>query len=512
MARLACVDAPALPLQILLLRHPEWARLPAVVVDVDKPQGRVVWANRAAQRALVRPGMRYAAALSIEPGLRAGVVDEVECAAAAAKIVQRLQDFSPVIEPSVDEAGVFWLDASGLDGVFASLDDWVRRIVDSLRAAGLQAAAVVGFTRFGTYAVARQGQGARVLRSAEEERAAAGGVPLDRLRLAPRLRAALDRLGVRDVAALRRLPEGSLLERFGADGGRLQSFVEGRGAGEMLVAVRADEPVKSGFEVEPDAQPLDVPALLRRIEEHLGAACAELASRGAALRALELEVSLDDDFRAPGAPPLVHSIRPAAPTLDRAQILDLVRLRIEAVAFDAPVLGFAFEAVPARASRAQLELFAERPRRDLAAANRALARLRAEFGDGSVVRAVLRDAHLPEATFAWRPLLQLAAACPDRAEGAVRGTLVRRFLSTPHPLPRDHHEPDGWFAAGLAGGAVRRTFGPHVVSGGWWRRRRPRAAREVHRSYHFAETERGDVLWMFYDRARRRWFLQATVE
>ena len=59
--------------------------------------------------------------------------------------------------------------------------------------------------------------------------------------------------------------------------------------------------------------------------------------------------------------------------------------------------GFVLRADAVTATRQQLELFAEAPRRDLSVANRALARLRAEFGDEVVVRAVLRAAHLPEA-------------------------------------------------------------------------------------------------------------------
>jgi len=48
-------------------------------------------------------------------------------------------------------------------------------------------------------------------------------------------------------------------------------------------------------------------------------------------------------------------------------------------------------------------------------------------------------------------------------------------------------------------------MGPYVVSGGWW-------ASTVHREYYFIETRRGDLLWTFYDRKRRRWFLHGKVE
>ena len=46
--------------------------------------------------------------------------------------------------------------------------------------------------------------------------------------------------------------------------------------------------------------------------------------------------------------------------------------------------------------------------------------------------------------------------------------------------------------------------GPYIVSGGWW-------VREVHREYYFAETESGEILWIYYDKRRRSWFLHGEV-
>jgi hypothetical protein len=85
--------------------------------------------------------------------------------------------------------------------------------------------------------------------------------------------------------------------------------------------------------------------------------------------------------------------------------------------------------------------------------------------------------------------------------------LVRRLYDRPIALPpRSHHlRDDGWLIHGLPHGAVTRLVGPFVISGGWWRR-------PVHREYHFAETGRGDLLWVYFDRERRRWFLQGHVE
>src|SRR5690606_25078095 len=75
-ALLACIDLPAFPLQLLLQRHPDWADKPAVVVDLDKPQGIILWSNEHARSFRILPGMRYAAGLSLTKELRAGVVEE----------------------------------------------------------------------------------------------------------------------------------------------------------------------------------------------------------------------------------------------------------------------------------------------------------------------------------------------------------------------------------------------------------------------------------------------------
>ena len=117
--------------------------------------------------------------------------------------------------------------------------------------------------------------------------------------------------------------------------------------------------------------------------------------------------------------------------------------------------------------------------------------------------AELHDGHLPEARFGWRRCARLDPAAPDPAG---RATLLRRILTRPLALHDQRPGPDGWLAGGLEAGPVTALHGPYVISGGWW------AGDERHRDYHFAETRRGDVLWLFFDRRRRRWFLHGLVE
>jgi protein ImuB len=200
----------------------------------------------------------------------------------------------------------------------------------------------------------------------------------------------------------------------------------------------------------------------------------------------------------------VEQVRPAAPTRDVAQLIQLIRLRLEAIRkLPDGVVEVILIADGVAAPEEQKELFTEKPRRDLAAANRALARVRAELGNDTVMHARLREGHLPEGSFTWEALDGVKASRP---RDVAAGRLVRRIYTRPVPLPsRSRREPDGWMLRGLEQGPVVRVQGPYVVAGGWWNRK-------VQREYHFAETQKGDLLWVFYDRDRRRWFLQGRVE
>jgi protein ImuB len=478
---ICCVSLAAFPLQLLLRRYPEWAAYPVAVVAEDRPQGIILWVNEAARRAGVLPGLRYAAGRSLSADLRAGAVPPAEIAEAVTALTERLGRFTPEVEPSADEPGIFWLGASGLDRLYASLDDWARAIVADLDKAGFRATVVVGVTRFATYAVARAGEGVVVLESPARERAAAQQVQLDRLDLDPDLRDILSKLGMETVGALLSLPAGGLFERFGPEAYRLHRAASGD-LWTPLQPYRAEEQVRQSFLL--DHPETDATRLLFLVKRLLHPMLAALVVRGEALAALTLRFLLD------GGGWRDEEVRPAAPTLDTVQLLDLIRLRLEAAALPAGVVEVELTARGVPATPEQLRLFAERPRRDLDAANRALARVRATFGDGAVVRARLTDGHLPEASFRWEPLDRVIL--PRPREAALK-SLVRRIFARPVALPAP---PDR---------SSVTLHGPHIVSGGWW-------MREVHRDYYFAETRRGDLLWVFYDPHHRQWFLQGKVE
>lgn len=502
MGRLACVNIPAFPLQILLRCHPTWGDHPAAVVEEDRPQSPVVWVNDAARRTGILPGMRYATALSLAPALRAGTVSPAQVAGERDRLIERLRRFTPDVEPSAEEPGIFWLSLSGLERLYPSPARWAEAIRADLRGAGFHTIVVIGFTRFDTYAVARAScaipqasRATRVFDDPAEARAASMDAPLASLAIDPQTRDALSKLGVTTVGALLRLPDAGLLERFGAHAHRLHRAAAGR-LWSPLQPWAAREPVRRHLVL--DAPEIDTARCVFVLKRLLDPMLAALAARGETLAELCLRIRPErHGWQDAG-------IRPAAPTLDPVQLLELMRLRLEALQLPAGIAEVDLTARGVPAHHEQTRFFAEHPRRDLAAGNRALARLRAELGEDAVVRAQIRNGHLPEARVSWEPVTSLRV--PRPAPAAIR-TLVRRIFARPIPLPPAprHLRDDGWLILGAAYGAVEELVGPYVLSGGWW-------IREVTRAYHFAQTRNGSLLWVFYDGRRRRWFLHGQVE
>jgi len=494
MSRLACVEIRDFPLQLLLKREPGFPGRPAAVVEADRPQAKILWLNEQARACGILPGMRYAAGLALASDLCAGVVSPREIEEAVQQVTKGLRAFGPDVEPSEEDPGIFRIGSRGLDLLYPSLRLWAVRIRGALLEAGLRSTVVVGFRRFATYALARALPEPRawVLETPGEERSRLKRVPLARLRLPPDARDALLSLGVRTVGDLLRLPPAGLRERFGED--LLRVWHAARSDDDLpLEPAPAEEPLREEALLDDGEE--DVQRLLFLLKPMLDRLLQKLAARREALSSLTLELKLE---RASGR---VETLKPASPTLDGRQILDLILLRLSSLHLASGVIEVGMVAEGAKATTEQLGFFVT-SKRDPAAQKRAFARLRAEFGEEAIVRAGLREGHLPEASFEWLPLPELPAPKPR----LIRRTLVRRLRISPSPLPhRPRHEEDGWQLRGRDDASVDSLLGPYILSGGWWRG-------GITREYYFARTRHEEWLWVFRDANRRRWFLQGRVE
>lgn len=463
MSRPACVDVPALPLQLLLRRHPEWRERPAAVTSGDaagrssKSGARdpIVWVNRQAVRQGVRPGMTPAAAAAVCPDLRIGRILPAEIEAATSELAERLYRWSPVVEsatalrPSLagfGAVGSFWLRASGLSTLFGPLPDWVESVRNDLAALGFRSSVAVGFSRFGAFAAARARFGARIFEDPAEEREAAGQAPLVRFGLSDRTLSGLEQLGIRRLRDLLRLSGEGLGDRYGEEARQLHRLASGEIEVLASCVFRPDPPLERRALFDPPETESE--RLLFSVKRLLDDILDELRREGLAVLDLSYEMRREDG-RVTAA-----SVLPTAPSLDGLRLLSLLRLRLEAdsrAARSAPesiatesiatesidvsvgeaaeepsgVTAFVLRARAGLAASEPQNLFAfgdpnpNRPtdpddrgnavRRDRKQGAEALASIRAEFGEGSLVRIESREAHLPRARFRCEPISPAAA-------------------------------------------------------------------------------------------------------
>ena len=503
MDRLACVDLAAFPLQLLLQAQPGWARLPAAVVADDKPQGLVLYANTRARRLGVRPGQRYATALAIASDLQAGTVPPSHIDRQIRILSDRLRRYSPHVEPSADTPGVFWLDAQGLNRLYPSLHAWAQAVRLDLQRAGVRATVAVGFTRFGAYALAKCHQGTTVCDDAAEECAAVQRVPLVCVDLDPDVRERLLALGIQTIGEFLRLPADGIKQRFGAETDTLYQLAAGHRWAPLVPVPAVEAQERLAHFDAPEARADRLIFIVKRLLDSL---LATLVRQAHAVVELVLWMKLDDRTTR------TERVRPAASTLDTAQLLALVRLRLDALRLSAGIVTMRITAETCPATSEQRRLFPHYARRDPELADQAFARLRAEFGEKSVVYARLGSAHLPAAQFAWEPLEH----APLRASPAVvtMRPLVRRIYSQPLQLASGFGLQASGTPSEARAQATNSQFlipnsqfsaGPYIVSGGWWNG-------GVRRDYYFMPAENGNLWWVFFDHRRQRFFLQGCVE
>jgi protein ImuB len=492
MAPRGCISVDSLPLQILLRDHPSWAGEPVAVTREEKPQSPILALNRAAREKGLAPGMKYSSALSVVPDLRAREVPSERIEQARELIVRILFGFTPDVEPCPFDADAFWVSMDGLRSLFPSEAHWIERVCGALASEGFPARVAAGFTRFGTYAIARSKPCSMVFSTRAEEQALMGRSSIDILPLSPRHKSLLKKLEIRTVQRFLSLPAEQVARRLGKEAALLRRLIL---SDDRLPVRAAAVTEKASIRRRLDAPLVDAALLLPHIDELL----ALEARRAEAERFVISGVALI--LRTEDGEITTDLIRPAVPTLKTEVFRRLIELRLSARQLSSSgVQEIEIRSARTRPSRVQGELFTVR-RRDLEAGARAFAAIRARFGNTAVSSARLRDSHLPERSFSWepleRPVLPAPSAQPQgSAASSDHPAAVRRIFFEPKPVRVD--------SAGF-----RSMVGPFSVSGSWWGSPGREAA--FLRHYYFAASSRG-IAWLFVDRlAGSRW-IQGEVD
>lgn len=508
-ARMACIEVYRYLLQILLVRRQDWESLPCVVVTEDLPGGTILDASREARNGGVRVGMRFAAALSLVPHLRAGTVSSPEQERADQAILKALNRLSPAVESFRSDPGVFWVGTEGMQRIFAAPGDWGSACREEVLKAGFRCRVAMGWTRAGTYAAAKAGgaRGVRIFTSREEEDAALDAAPLTLLPFTPRDREQLLDLGIETIGAFRLLPAGSIRRRFGPAVREVHQFLH----------APVELPVISAEPEREKTYGTACPYPLRKREEL--AFCLEALLRQAApdlQRYAESIAGVKLEFHTENGGSTSREVRPARPTRDLAFLEKLINLRLEGLDLGMePHNGVVrcalhVETVPISVRQGSL-LHARGDNGDRVVSTISL--LRAHFGNGAVGRLALEEGFIPEEIVAWS-----IAECAPPVQGGIprermrsERVLVRRVLN--EPVPIRVHKKGGSVAAVLwerAGGSSRsmrvvRSLGPYVLSGRWW-------AVGYDREYYYLELQEGPMLWVYRNTREGSWVLQGTVE
>jgi DNA polymerase-4/protein ImuB len=210
-------------LRLELVRSPELDRTSVALLSEGENTRRTIWqVSERAHEAGVRPGQRVSQAVSLCPSLTLLEPDPAHYDAATDILLETLTEISPVVEPA--GRGRMFLGMDGLDRLFGSPRRQIERTLRALFGifpAPLVAAFRAGMApgRFGAWVAATSARsGEPVIVPEHELSAFLGRCPVRVLQVDPRMIERLERLGVDTLAALRSLPEPSLVAQFGQAG------------------------------------------------------------------------------------------------------------------------------------------------------------------------------------------------------------------------------------------------------------------------------------------------------
>ena len=489
--------------------------------------------NPAARIGGVEPGLSLSDARAVLPGLKVVDANRDEDRACLSHVLAWARRYTPwAALDGLDERGGagLWLDVTGCAHLFGGEAALLKELGSRLEKLGFSNRLGVAETPGAAWALAhcRAAENAPEVLSNGAQRAGLADMPVSGLRLSPRTRETLSRLGVRTLADVMALPRAQMTRRFGSEVClRLDQFMG-----------CVDEPLSPEMErlpyvarmafPEPIGRTEDVEAALQNLLKHL---CERMGKERQGARRLTAEL-----FRVNNT---VERIAIGTGQAVRApdHLFRLFREKLNGV--DA---GFGIEFVlltvtatdPLAQGQAYMPSVGGTDKTSAISTGRDLAllvdRLEGRLGIGRVVRPCRQDSHIPERAIRFvRPLNppQAGVSQADERERRIwHGEInpLRPGSRPVHLLPKPEAvtpvAADGGLSKGipLPGFEWRRSFyrliaaeGPERIAGAWWRGALPPDRSHDGESY-FAlcedggavrdywrvESEAGVRFWLFY--------------
>ncbi len=495
MAPIICIRIPDFGLQILARRLNRGSDLPLITVREDRPAARVTACNAAAVSRGVRPGMRYAQALSLDRTIRAGVVTPEERKREMDEVEALLYEIVPTVERSRFEEGLFWIPT---DGITQYVEQRYHRqpelvLKEKVESSGRRVCVASAHSRIaGTVATA-----ARHTLTAENRMDEWQWVLAQPLAALPVPAGDAERfrfLGLRTIGDLAELPEGQLRRRMSSETVELYRFLQDErrvssvkpiGRRSLARHYRFEHRVTSTEQLSTIMAPI------------ISSIIAEAEAAALWIESVRIEITGEMPK------PWHQEIGGGAATRDANALHRLIALRLEAkppAAEDLSTMEIVALCIPGREAQGEL-IPHDAPLStdviDHARLEEAVATLRAELGDQAVVRMLPGDHLVPEFRVrrlrlgSGRPLLNRhdTDEVPSTVDGVFR---IRRI------------EIDGPQLS--TGGARRQLWGPFLLSSRWWR------GPELERIYRYRRDEVEFLWWEFTTPGSQRLYRQGKVE
>lgn len=489
---------------------------------------RIVSANTAAQQLGVKPGLKRATALALAPQLTLGQADSRRDEAALSAVAHTALAFTPdvTIQPANDAVGAeqaapdtVLLEVQGSLRYFGGLQSLLLRLQRALVPLDHRLHLANAPTALGAALLARVHRRFDAV-DLEVTQRALDAAPVWLLGPGRAHWEALQGMGLRTLADLRRLPRSGVARRFSA--ALLDELDRAYGAApDPRVSIVPPPAFESRLELFARADTTE--QLLYGAGLLLDRLIAWLTAQHAFVRRFTLVMQHEPRWRRDAQTPseTTFELALAEPSRDRAHLLVLLRERLARFALPAPTLELHLRAADiAKRAPPNTELFPT-PRSEREGLLRLIERLQARLGHERVQCLAAAADHRPELATVVRPadaqaicrahaaavsepavVTPRAAIDYDSAEPAP-GVKVRPvwLLNEGEPL----HERDSWPL--LEGQPLQLLSGPERIESGWW------DMRLVERDYFIAQLPGGALVWIYRTRQlasnpRPGWFLQ----
>lgn len=430
------------------------------------------------------------------------------------ELARDCQSYTPLVGLEDSEAPEsLLLDIAGCEHLHGHEQGLLSAITTELTGRGFEIRTALADTIGAAWAVAHAGA-TGVIVPADCSESALSPLPVRTLRIGAGAVESLQRLDIRTIGQLLRLPRASLPSRFGPD--LIRRIDQAIGLlDESFTPERFTSPPSATWTGEyPLQNPDDVTFIFRQLLSQL---LPPLVQQRAGILDLRCE------FQA-GRELLSLPIRLARPTTDEKHLVQLFELGCERQPWPEGVLRMRLEIWQASwLGVRQTTLFDTDGTRGDREVALWIERMTCRLGERAVLRAVCVPDPLPELSVRLVPWIDSGVdhaesreeEPPDKEESSWNRSFRPPDSSRPwrlFPQPEPTRVSCGgegtprqvvWRGRNWI---VARAWGPERIETGWWR------DRDVRRDYYRIETDQGHHLWVFRDRESGQWFLHGVFE